>query len=139
MPVFILVRQVLVICRDFRIARFANVCEQILVALLTVRLVISQYVALTVQTGRTLPAAELTAAPVLLQRLRKVVGKQQLVLLQTGRSFSLSSVVDLQRIGVVDAGARVRGKGGAERPVVVVTRSVMVVASVIVSGGQERL
>jgi len=56
----------------------ASIAKQLLVALLAVRLIVSQDVPLTYQAAATATTAELATTPVLLQRLRKVGGKQQL-------------------------------------------------------------
>lgn len=80
MPVLVPVRQILVVGSDRCLAGETRVGEQLLVALLAVRLIVAQNVSLTDEARRTATAAELTATPVLLQRLREVCGEEHLML-----------------------------------------------------------
>jgi len=75
-----------------------RIAEQLLVTFLAVRLVVSQYIPLTDEAAAASAATELSAPPVLLQRLREVGGKQQLQ-----RHIPQYSISILSATGIKDA------------------------------------
>jgi len=78
MPVFVLVRQILGVGADGRLTLLTRVGKEILVALDAVRMFLTQDVTVTGQVKVTVPAAEVTAMPILIHGFGVLAREDQL-------------------------------------------------------------
>lgn len=85
MPMLVLVRQILGVDADGLIAFLTAVSEDTLVAFDAVRVLISEHVTLTRERLIALPAAEVTAVPVLVHRLGVLATENELITSMTPR------------------------------------------------------
>lgn len=100
MPVLVFVRQVLRVDADGFVAFFAAVGEDALVALDAVGVLIPEDVALAGQRLVALPAAEVTAVPVLVHRLGVFATENKLVTGMTPRFQSLCIMANAEQSSV---------------------------------------